>query len=331
MPSDKCSAAWTSQFDDIIQQLHDLQESEYDVFQKLRNLANAAPETQESMDEIKAAQNSLKEVIKQLTTKRQALFQQLKTRYASAECGLSSNRQALSDQITLVQVVEDRLNEIKSQINDIEEGHDNKMRMVEIGNYERSRYAAHRDIFRNVSFCSLGILVGVVLKRKDWQTAGNIVIILSILVCIYLTLRGLLDNYSRDIRWWNRYDFGGNQVDENGIPGGETKWEHNKKAINKLLRSNVFSSCKGDGEGKNVLDILGVDYNEDDEADPYAAFKDDAFFKFWDSNGRPVLDCKRDNDPARWGINPPRDMCPPFLSTCSGYDAGPPVVKGTCQ
>lgn len=265
MPSEKCSAAWTSQFDDIIQQLHDLQESEYDVFQKLRSLANAAPETNESKQEIVAAQNSLKEVIKQLTTKRQALFEQLKRRYSSAECGLSSDRQSLSDQITLVQVIEDRLNEIKQQINDIENNHDNKMRMVEIGNYERERYAAHRDIFRNVSFCSLGILVGVVLKRKDWQTAGNIVIILSILACIILTIRSLLDNYSRDIRFWNRYDFGGNQVDENGVPGGETKWEHNKKAINKLLRSNVFSSCKGDGEGKNVLDILGVKYTKDDE------------------------------------------------------------------
>ena len=44
------------------------------------------------------------------------LFTQLKTRYASAECGLSTDRRSLSDQITLIQVVEDRLNEIYHQL-----------------------------------------------------------------------------------------------------------------------------------------------------------------------------------------------------------------------
>ena len=113
MPSDKCSAAWTSQFDEIIQQLSDLQASEHDVFKKLRSLANAAPETNESRQEINAAQDSLKSVIKQLTGKRQALFKQLQLRYASAECGLSTDRKSFSDQITMVQIVEDRLNSIK--------------------------------------------------------------------------------------------------------------------------------------------------------------------------------------------------------------------------
>ena len=264
MPSNKCSAAWTSQFDEIIQQLHDLQQSEYDVFQKLRSLANAAPETNESREEIIEAQNSLKEVVKQLTSKRQALFNQLKTRYASAECGLSADRKSLSDQITMVQLVEDRLNAIKRQIDNIQARHDNKMRMVEIGNYEHDRYAAHKNIFRNVSFCCLGILVGVVLKRKDWQTAGNFIIIVSILTCVALTLGSLLDNFARSDRWWNRYAWSADKMDKDGKPGGETKWEHNKKAINKLLRSNIFSTCKGSGESSNMLDILGVDYDKDD-------------------------------------------------------------------
>jgi hypothetical protein len=329
MPSDKCSAAWTSQFDEIIQQLSDLQASEHDVFKKLRSLANAAPETNESRQEINAAQDSLKSVIKQLTGKRQALFKQLQLRYASAECGLSTDRKSFSDQITMVQIVEDRLNSIKAQIMDLHERRDNKMRMVEIGNYEQSRYSAHRDIFRNVSFCTIGILVGVVLKKKDWQTAGNIVIILSILACIALTISKLLDNFSRDNRWWNRYDWGGNTLDKDGVPGGMSKWEHNKKAFNKVLKTNLLSSCKGDGGGKNMLDILGVDYEK--EEDGFAEFKDDAFFKYWDSNGRPALDCERDNDTAIWSQNPPRNMCPPFLSTCSGYDAGPPIVNGVCQ
>ena len=331
MPSDKCSAAWTSQFDEIIQQLSDLQASEYDVFQKLRSLANAAPETNESRQEVIQAQDSLKAVIKQLTNKRQALFKQLQLRYASAECGLSTDRKSLSDQITMVQVVEDRLTEIKKQIIDFEESRDNKLRMVEIGNYERSRYAAHRDIFRNISFCCLGILVGVILKKKDWQTAGNLVIIISILVCVALTLGKLLDNFARDNRWWNKYDWGNNTVDKDGIPGGMSKWEHNKKAFNKLLRSNVLSSCKGDGGGKNMLDILGVDYEKEDVDDRFAAFKDDQFFKHWDSTGRPTLDCEEDHVASIWSNNPPRSMCPPFIPTCSGYDVGPPIVKGSCQ
>jgi len=260
MPSDKCSAAWTSQFDDIIQQLHDLQQSEYNVFQKLRNLANNTAEGAESQKEIVQAQNALKDVIKQLSNKRQALFQQLKTRYTSAECGLSSDRKSLSDQITMVQVVEDRLTDIKSKLLDMKIQHDNKRRMVEIGNYENDRYASHKNIFRNISFGSLGILVGIVVKKKEWETPGNIIIIASILICVALTLGQLLSNAGRDDRWWNRYSYTSeNVLDKNGKPsGGETKWEHNSKAFNKMMSSNLFSTCKGGGDS-NFLDFISVE------------------------------------------------------------------------
>jgi len=275
MPN-KCSAAWTSQFDEIIQQLHDLQESEYAVFQNLRSLANAAPDTKESSEEIKQAQDSLKTVIKQLTTKRQALFKQLKTRYTSAECGLSGDRKSLSDQITMVQVVEDRLSQIKKEVMFIESTHDNKMRMIEIGDYEYNRYAAHKNIFRNISFCSLGILVGVVLKKKEWQTMGNLVIITSILICVAFTLGGLFDNFARSNRWWNRYNFEDGGIDKNGVPGGETKWQHNKKAFGKMFNANVLSSCKGDS--KTSMASLFDSYVGDGVADD-----SDNFFTVGDS------------------------------------------------
>jgi len=277
MPN-KCSAAWTSQFDEIIQQLHDLQESEYAVFQNLRSLANAAPDTKESSEEIKQAQDSLKTVIKQLTTKRQALFKQLKTRYTSAECGLSGDRKSLSDQITMVQVVEDRLSQIKKEVMFIESTHDNKMRMIEIGDYEYNRYAAHKNIFRNISFCSLGILVGVVLKKKEWQTIGNLVIITSILVCVAFTLGGLLDNFARSDRWWNRYAWSADEsIDKNGVPGGETKWQHNKKAFGKMFNANVLSSCKGDSKS-SVASLFDSYVNEKSVADD-----SDKFFNVGDS------------------------------------------------
>ena len=277
--ANKCSAAWTSQFDDIIQQLHDLQQSEYTVFQNLRSLANAAPETKESTEEIKRAQNSLKEVIKQLTEKRQALFEQLKTRYTSAECGLSSDRKSLSDQITMVQVVEDRLAQIKKEVIFIESTHDNKRRMVEIGDYEYNRYSAHKNIFRNISFCCLGILVGVVLKKKEWQTMGSIVIITSILLCIAFTLGGLLDNASRSARWWNRYAWSADEsIDKNGVPGGETKWEHNKKAFGKLFNANLLSSCKGDSKSSiaSLFDSYVKKNNVGDDGDDMCVGKKDA-------------------------------------------------------
>jgi len=270
--ANKCSAAWTSQFDDIIQQLHDLQQSEYTVFQNLRSLANAAPETKESAEEIKRAQNSLKEVIKQLTEKRQALFEQLKTRYSSAECGLSSDRKSLSDQITMVQVVENRLAQIKKEVIFIESTHDNKRRMVEIGDYEYNRYSAHKNIFRNISFCCLGILVGVVLKKKDWQTMGSIVIITSILLCVAFTLGGLLDNASRSARWWNRYAWSADDsIDKNGVPGGETKWEHNKKAFNIMFNANLLSSCKGDSKTSmnSLFDSFANENSVADDGDDF--------------------------------------------------------------
>ena len=150
--SQKCSDAWTSQYDNIIQQITDLQQTESDVFRKLRGLASVSPDTKEELEGLKRAQESLKGVIKQLTEKRKALYEQLKKRYSSAECGLSADRKALSSQISMVEVVEFRLNEIKKQINDIEMRQDNKMRMVEIGNYENDRYESHKNIFEILPF-----------------------------------------------------------------------------------------------------------------------------------------------------------------------------------
>ena len=45
--SQKCSDAWTSQYDNIIQQITDLQQTESDVFKKLRGLAAVSPDTKE--------------------------------------------------------------------------------------------------------------------------------------------------------------------------------------------------------------------------------------------------------------------------------------------
>ena len=50
---------------------------------------------------------------------------------------------------------------------------DNKMRMVEIGNYENDRYESHKNIFRNIAFSCLAILIGVFVSKRGFTRIGR--------------------------------------------------------------------------------------------------------------------------------------------------------------
>lgn len=247
--SQKCSDAWTNQYDNIIQQITDLQQTETDVFQKLRGLAAVSPDTREELEGLKKAQESLKDVIRQLTEKRKALYTQLKKRYNSAECGLSADRKALSSQISMVEVVEFRLNEIKKQINDIEMRQDNKMRMVEIGNYENDRYESHKNIFRNIAFACLAILIGVFVSKRGFTRIGNAILILAVGIGIIMTAGSIYDNYWRDNRYWNRYSYTAGAWGESGDDcggGGERNTEIQTGTSDLKNAFNKYKQCNQD-------------------------------------------------------------------------------------
>ena len=73
-----------------------------------------------------------------------------------------------------------KLNRIKEQTKELKQGRANKLRMVEITNYEADRYEAHRNIFQNVAFCALGVVFSLYLVNKGWSSVGKTGVVLSV-------------------------------------------------------------------------------------------------------------------------------------------------------
>ena len=160
---------------------------------------------------------------------RMRLLKELSNIYTSAQCSLSSDRQALQDQMAMVELAEEQLQNVQTNINALINSRNNKHRMVQITNYEYDRYASHTSIFRIMAFCSLFILAGITLNSWGWTMLGNVVIVLAIVVLILTTIYRVWSNWWRDPMNWNQFEWYTRQKS----PNYETVWEHDVKAFQK--------------------------------------------------------------------------------------------------
>jgi len=123
-------------------------------------------------------------------------------------------------------------------------------RMVEIATYERKKNESHRDILKVVAYTSILVLGIIFLHGQPWfpKMLGKIIIIVIITYGLYLILGQLYWNLRREDKYWDKFqhtDISSN--DDSGISGvGTSRWDHNKKALSKLLGgvdTNLLNEC----------------------------------------------------------------------------------------
>ena len=107
----------------------------------------------------------------------------------------------------------------------------NRRRMVQITDYEKQRFGSHKNIFRTIAFCGLGVLISVYLVNAGWGTIGKAGIVASIAMGCIFTMSSIYYNWWRSGMDWNRFNFGKHASEG---AGGGSVWEHNKKALAKL-------------------------------------------------------------------------------------------------
>ena len=238
----QCSDVLKGRHLNLVQNIKELQGVEKRQFNKLQALqtSQVGPDDQKSiMDEIN-----------QLSELRENLFKELKLLLTQEQCTLSNDRYDLADQLSLLSLTEKELNNVKQSVAGLQQSRDNTLRMVEIANYETSRYASHKDIFKTISFCALGVLVSVYLVKMGWTNLGNAGIVLSITAAILLTLKKIYDNWSRNQINWNRYNW---SFDKSTLDKGyDTVWSHDKKAFWKGV-------SQAESEAKSLKNT-GLDY-----------------------------------------------------------------------
>ena len=208
----------------IIMDIESLQKQEMNLLNQMKNDLgkNGSIKDQTKM-------NNLIAELKGIQTARVTLLRQLSYVSSTTQCTLSGDRRALQDQIAMLYVAEDQLKTLEMQTQEIINARTDKHRMVQITNYEYNRFSSHAGIFKTIAFCSLFILGGVYLNGIGWTIVGNTVIILSIAVAVFLTIKRIWWNYYRNPMNWNQFEW------QEKTPGGHqpSVWEVDQKFFEK--------------------------------------------------------------------------------------------------
>jgi len=181
--------------------------------------------------------------VNELSSMRMNLFKKLKSMYSDTQASTHSNRKDLADQLTVVSVMEEELNNIKNRLSQLKSEKSNKIRMVQLGDYEYDRYNAHKKIFKTIVYGAFILLILSYIMRFPWfPTKIGVLLVLLTLAWIVISTAGqIYDNARRDNIDYDKYDQGQNDIyngdDAAGI-GSTGFFDRNSAALNKLFSGN---------------------------------------------------------------------------------------------
>ena len=229
-----CTDILNVQYANLIDSINQIHAFEGELFKKLETVENGG-EASLGADDIRAR-------IGDLSKLRNQLYQDLNNILTSTQCNLADSRQDLADQIAMVQIVQQELDNAEKTIKELQNVRNTRRRMVEITTYEKDRYASHKNIFKVIAFCGLGILMSVILSNKGFVSVGRAGIMVSVAVAIILTCKSIYNMWWKNNMNWNKYNFGSyqnggaNGAGGAGGAGGENVWDYNKRHLEKAYQ-----------------------------------------------------------------------------------------------
>jgi hypothetical protein len=222
--------------ENVIENVKKLQELEKYMYANLQSL-NSNNDPNNNKKKI------IEKRINELTTMRTNLFKKMKSMFVNTQASMSSNRKDLADQITMVSVMEEELNNIKNRLTQLKSERSNKIRMVQLGDYEYDRYNAHKKILKTIVYGAFILLILSYLFKFAWfpNKIGGIGIVLTISWVIINISSQIYDNARKDNIDYEKYDQGDTSMyNKDGVVGiGNVGfWNRNSDAFEKLFSGN---------------------------------------------------------------------------------------------
>jgi len=221
---------------DILNNIQNLQKTEQDLITKLDIYTSAKGYT--------AGDPVVIDLVKNINTIADARISLFKTASANAnmlQSGVSQSRTDLVAQTTLLQVVEDQLNQAKKKIDQLHSRNDTRMRMVQINTYYGQRYEAQSLLMKKIIFVCIPLLIVFILKKKGIipEMIANYIVGIMIAIGAFFILQNIWDIYTRSNMDFNEYEWN-YESPESKTP---TIWEYNKKHFFKF--DNLFKNLMG--------------------------------------------------------------------------------------
>lgn len=218
---------------------------------------------------VEEQQNVLNE-INSLTDLRVNLITELKNQYNLLKTNVAETNNDIKDEMTSIDVIEQQLDEKKSQLNKMKNIETDKLRMSEINNYyaERNRYVS--SIYYIIVLTLVALCLVLIAKRFIFfipSVVFNVVLIGVVIVGLIYIVRKLLDLYSRDKMNFDQYDYSG--VDPKIV--SPSVYDYDVKQLSGIrdvlvdkeqhLQNNV-SSFMNDNDKTNKKDTLDTNNQE---------------------------------------------------------------------
>lgn len=200
--------------------IKDLQNLEKELYTKLEISATSQGNAAEQTDLINR--------INKISQIRMSLLETLNTMSNTLQTQVGNSRVNLVDQLTLIDVIEKQLNQIKAQMNQSDNIKNNKLRMVEINTYYGKRYRSYTELMKIVIFSCILFLILALLKKKELlpENIANGLLSIFLLISLFFFLRKV-----NDIYWRDNMDF--DQFNWFNVPDSHEKtvFEYDKEAI----------------------------------------------------------------------------------------------------
>ena len=190
--------------------------------------------------------NNILDRINKLSDLRIDLFKNIQNLYSIVSYNIDTNRKDLVNQMVMVGIVEDQLNVSKNKINSLTDENNNKIRIIEINNYNSSMYSAYSDILMIVIVVCL-ILLFLVFVRKFLP--ANIIKIMNIIMILVISF-GITFVIIKIMNIYIRSDFDYDKFVWSNPNKNDSSWDNNinmNMNMNSMLPGMCFSDhCCGE-------------------------------------------------------------------------------------
>jgi len=206
-----------------------------------------------------AGQDAIIAKINELSQIRISLFNELKDMYKDTQGRVSQSRIDLVDQMTVAGVVENELNNAKTNLNALSDNKNQKMRMVELNTYYSQKYREYSRVMKLVIYFTVPILILAILRKKTFipENIANILIVILIIVGGIMVVLRLVDLSSRSNMNFDEYDWGWDpsryeptvlQYDKEQLSGVVSDMKHDTSNFSKSLGLGcIGEECCSDG------------------------------------------------------------------------------------
>ena len=166
----------------ILNDIQSLQSMEQDLFNSLETNPNLTEEQQEQI-----VNN-----INQISSMRVNLYQTLSGVNGFFQGALESSTGTLNEQTAAISIVENELNQAKERLQLLENEKINKLRLVEINDYYKDKYAEHAALMKIIIFMLIPILILTIFYKKGLLPNAiyyGLIVIISIIGAYYFWIR----------------------------------------------------------------------------------------------------------------------------------------------